>query len=215
MNWIKLIDVNLKGAYSLVLAKLGFKVLAIEAFYDNILRIRKASYLEKTYHNLVLVHNALSNKRNEIKMLQPHENIGAQSLLPHHNEHFTKNKTNKYLVETILFDDIVPYLPFKNDRNERFQKAILKIDIEGFEPFALQHAHHLFDTLDIFIIFMEWYNIQKLEPKLVEELIEFFTKRNYVLYDDAGRLLPTNQWKATKSFNVEWRRSNSIIKNII
>ena len=37
-----------------------------------------------------------------------------------------------------------------------FKKAVLKIDIEGFEPFAFAHASLLFNTLDIRIIFMEW-----------------------------------------------------------
>ena len=37
-----------------------------------------------------------------------------------------------------------------------YKQAILKIDIEGFEPFAFQHAAKLFDAIDIQIIFMEW-----------------------------------------------------------
>jgi hypothetical protein len=32
---------------------------------------------------------------------------------------------------------------------EKFKKAIIKIDIEGFEVFAFEHASLLFDTLDI------------------------------------------------------------------
>ena len=70
---------------------MGYKVFAIEAFYDNILRIHKACLLDKTCHNLILINNAVSNKRNEIKMLQPHVNIGAQSLLP-----LNKIKSNEF-----------------------------------------------------------------------------------------------------------------------
>lgn len=185
---------------------MGYNVLAIEAFYENILRIHKASYLDKTYDKLILIHNALSNKRNEIKMLKPHENIGAQSLLPFNNLHFKRNKTNKYLVETILFDDIIPYLPVKNKLNEKFSKAVLKIDIEGFEPFAFEHAHNLFDTLDIQIVFMEWYNIRKLEANLVGPLIEFLAKRKYQVYSENGQKLSLSNWKDGWTFNVEWRK---------
>ena len=191
-----------------MIAKIGYKVLAIEAFYDNILRIHKACYIEQTHNNLILIHNALSNKRNEIKMLQPFaENIGAQSLLPFNSQNFTRNKTNKYLVETILFDDIIPYLPLQHDSNKPFKKAILKIDIEGFEPFAFQHARQLFDTLDIIIVFMEWFNIKRLEANLVEPLIDFLVKRKYVVYSEQGQSLKITNWtKNGWTFNVEWRK---------
>ena len=63
---------------------------------------------------------------------------------------FTKDEKNKYLVETILFDDIIPYLPYKNKYTlEKYKKAIIKIDIEGFEAFAFESASLLFETLDV------------------------------------------------------------------
>jgi len=185
---------------------MGYKVLAIEAFYENVLRIHKACFLDETYDNIVLIHNALSDKPNEIKMLNKNDdNVGAQSLLPFNKINFTKNKTNKYLVETILFDDIIPYLPFKNDKNEEFKKAVLKIDIEGFEIFAFQHAEKLFDTLDIKIIFMEWVLIKKQDVNLVEQLIEFLTKRQYEIYGENDGLLNINGWRDW-SFNVVWKK---------
>ncbi len=186
---------------------MGYKVFAIEAFRDNVLRIHKACYLAKSCHNLVLIYNALSNKRNEIKMLHPHENIGAQSLLPLNNQNFTRDVKNKYLVETILFDDIMPYLPYKHD-NKPFKKAVVKIDIEGFEPFAFQHASKLFDSLDIPIVYMEWYNIKKLDSNIVEPLIEFFTKRNYECFNENGGRLSISSWKNDWTFNIEWRKKS-------
>ena len=41
------------------------------------------------------------------------------------------------------------------DSSQEEFKAILKIDIEGFEPYALSQAEKLFDQLDFQIIFME------------------------------------------------------------
>ena len=71
------------------------------------------------------------------------------------NHVFEKDENNKYLVETIWFDDIAGFLP-KNTANKSFAKAILKVDIEGFEPFAFMHAKKLFDSIEVSIIFMEW-----------------------------------------------------------
>jgi hypothetical protein len=48
-----------------------------------------------------LIQNAISNRRNEIKLLKPSlGNIGGQTLLNEHfNKSFEKNISNHYLVE--------------------------------------------------------------------------------------------------------------------
>ena len=137
-------------------AKMGRKVVTVEPFYDNILRIHKASTKADVQDKITLVQNALSNKRNEIKRLSySSDNIGRQSLLGNNiNVVFSEDSNDKYLVETVYFDDLVEVLP-RNDRGEEFKKAIMKIDIEGFEPFAFVHAGRLFNKLSIDIIFME------------------------------------------------------------
>ena len=77
--------------------------------------MHKASFIDKTFNNIVLIKNAISNKRNEIKLLDSNkDNIGGQSLLNNKEKIFKNDVNNKYLVETIVFDDIIPYLPFKN-----------------------------------------------------------------------------------------------------
>ncbi len=186
------------GQYSLFAAKLGRKVVTVEPFHDNILRIHKAAYLENTYSNITLIKNAISNKRNEFKLLaQNSKNIGGQSLLENKDKTFQKDESNKYLVETILFDDIVDYLPYKNDlTKEEYKKAILKIDIEGFEPFAFEHASLLFNKLDIRVIYMEWGNLPKQtnDHFRIENMIEFLMKRNYTPYNDK-KILDRQKWK--------------------
>ena len=85
------------------------------------------------------------------------DNIGGQSLLQQKNKTFVKDEKNKYLVETILFDDIVPYLPYKNSQTkEKYKQAILKIDIGGFEPYAFECSNLLFESLDLRVIYMHW-----------------------------------------------------------
>jgi FkbM family methyltransferase len=137
------------GQYSLYAAAAGRKVVTIEPFYDNILRIHKAAQLGGSQNNITLIANALSDKRNEIKLLQRNEkNVGGQSLMDNRDKVFSKSdmKTHpkaKYLVETILWDDIVPYLPL-NEKNEKFTKAFVKMDIEAFEPYAFSECFEIF-----------------------------------------------------------------------
>ncbi len=53
--------------------------MTVEPFHDNIIRIHKASTIEKTQKKITLIKNALSNKRNEIKRLSSNDvNIGGQ-----------------------------------------------------------------------------------------------------------------------------------------
>jgi len=196
------------GQYSLFAAAMGRKVVTVEPFYDNILRIHKAAFLEKTFKNIILIKNAISNKRNEIKLLTANQiNIGGQSLLENKDKIYQMDKNNKYLVETILFDDIVPYLPYRNDSTkEKFKKAILKIDIEGFEPFAFEHASLLFDTLDIRIIFMEWGNLPKQtnEHDKIRAMMEFLYSRNYQAFVD-NKILDRNNW-TTWPWDIIWKK---------
>ena len=184
------------GQYSLFAAKYGCDVVAIEPFQDNILRIHKAANLEKIQNKITLVKNALSNKRNEVKKLnEDKNNIGGQGLVPNMEAKFEMDRSNKYLVETILFDDIVPIIP--RIENGKRRQAVLKIDIEGFEPFAFQHASVLFDELDIRVIFMEilmFHKIYKNQSPLVMHMMNFLQERNYMPMDFKGNKLSLIKW---------------------
>ena len=134
-------------------------------------------------------------------------NIGGQSLLENKDKIFEKDENNHYLVETILFDDIVPYLPYKNAiTKEKYKQAILKIDIEGFEPFAFENSTLLFDTLDIRIIFMEWGNMPKQvnEHTRIMSMIDFFLDRNYEPFGN-GKLLTKIKWKKWP-WDIIWKK---------
>ena len=128
--------------------------MTVEPFFDNILRIHKAANEANLQTNITLIQNALSDKRNEIKRLNPESNIGSQSLIESKRKVFIRDPNDKYLVETIYFDDIIGVLP-RNEKGEEFKDAILKMDIEGFEPFAFMHAEKLFSKLNVNVIFME------------------------------------------------------------
>ena len=163
-------------------------VVTIEPFIDNIYRIHKAARNQSLETKITLIQNAVSNKRNEIKLLAHHpKNIGGQTLMSNRHQVFNQSekRSNKYLVETILFDDIIPYLP-KRSNGSAHKRAMMKIDIEGFEPYAFQHASKLFDALDIQIIFMEWGEKHKhfsKEIQIVHDMVEFLQKRNFHIYD--------------------------------
>ena len=115
--------------------------------------------------------------------------------------------TNKYLVETILLDDIVPYLPKQIDGSD-FKNAIMKIDIEGFEPYAFSNARLLFEKIDIRVIIMEWANLIKQQDirVLVLDMVNFLYARDFKAYvPHSMELLQQsniNNWP----YEVIWRK---------
>ena len=87
-----------------------YSCLVWELKLDNIVL-----FVEYLQDRIVLIKNALSNKRNEIKLLQKDpNNVGGQSLLNKYNINKTYSRSemasNKYLVETILMDDLIDYI---------------------------------------------------------------------------------------------------------
>jgi hypothetical protein len=120
------------------------------------------------------------------------------------NRVFEKNENDKYLVETILFDDIVNYFP----KNKQYKQAVLKIDIEGFEPYAFAQAKILFDSIDIVVIFMEWLNLpnQVESHKEIRDMIDFLSSYKLKPYAINGRLLEINQWVTSWPGDIIWRK---------
>ncbi len=188
----------------------------MEPFYENYIRIHKAAKLENIDKRITLITNAISNQRNEIKKLEKNDNnIGGQSLLYYENKKFTKESLdidkgniNKFLVETILMDDLLNYLPKRRD-NKSYEQAILKIDIEGFEPYAFQYSKNLFKQLDIRFIFMEWGKMAK-EKHLhfyIRQMMSFFYSIN--LYPYSSYLdkytLEKKDWK-NWPWDIVWKK---------
>ena len=120
------------GQYTLFAAKMGHHVISVEPFHDSLLRIHKASHLEHTQNKIVLINNAISNRRREVRQLNYElENIGGQSLLDLSGGNKFKfaipdTEKHKYSVETILIDDIVEHIP-KNRDERPYEKCMIKI----------------------------------------------------------------------------------------
>ena len=109
----------------------------------------------------------------------------------------------------------MPFLPKKNQKTgEKFKKALLKIDIEGYEPYAFQNASLLFDTIDIQTIFMEWAYMSSRAPMLGEPyvskiifLIDFLFRHRFRPYPDYNNKqeLSKDNWR-NWPFDIVWNK---------
>lgn len=203
------------GQYSLFAAKLGRKVISVEPFYDNILRIHKAASLENISNKITLVRNAISKERGKIMLLAKNEtNIGGQSLMNFKDKKFTEDdfKNSEYghhLVKTILTDDLVNILPLK-DSNEPYKKAIMKIDIEGFEPYAFKSASGLFHKLEFIAIFMEFMHFANSveQHEDVQSMINFLYDHDFQAYNN-DEILNRTTWKSNWPVDIIWRKQRN------
>lgn len=201
-------------------------MISVEPYYPNLLRLHKAAHMEKLHDQITLLANAIADNRNQIKLLQAvKSNIGGQSLLENSHK-VIKNEANdsrfffnnKYLVETILFDDLLSFVPQKL-LSER-ARVVIKIDIEGFEPFAFQHARNLFAKLNVELIFMEWGVMNRNKGQLkrgILQMINFLYAnqlRPYV-YDQAGsmQLLDRRKWSEWP-WDIFWTKQGVMNDNI-
>ena len=185
------------GQFTLYSAKFGRKVIAVEPFYDNFIRIHKAAQLENLTQNIILVINGISDKRGKLEMLKKNEkNIGGQGIDEKFNSSFietSKLLKNKYILRTIELDDLILILP------ENVQEAIIKIDIEGNEIKAFKKAKKLFDRVKFHAVFIEW--MGKNRPSLFKEneinnFLDFMYKRNFICINPLNFLvLDRKFWK--------------------
>jgi FkbM family methyltransferase len=179
-------------------AKLGKDVVAVEPFHDNILRIHKAAKTENITDKITLIKNGISNKRNIMELIADTKNVGGQYLKENLDlqKNQEENKKN-YIVETILFDDMIKYFP-KRSNGKPYDKAIIKIDIEGFEVYAFEHANQFFKNFEVQMIFMEWAFIPRLRPKdqpLIDKMFELFYTNHLEPFSHQGKALQKETWR--------------------
>jgi hypothetical protein len=192
---------------------MGKKVLAVEPFLPNILRLHKAAKMAYVDHMITLVQNGLSDKRNEIVQLTPvNTNIGAQgisSIKPDLNN--TKSINVDYLLETILFDDLLEYLP-KKANGKKFRRAVIKIDIESYEVFAFVHARKFFELYKVQAILMEWAMLSKHPPNvhpLIENMLDLFDLHKLEAHTINGGKLDRKAWN-TWPENIAFFRTKDV-----
>jgi FkbM family methyltransferase len=130
------------GYYTTLFAKLTDKkgrVYAFEADSDNFIFLQKNT---KKYHNVVLVNTAISNQNGAIAFFKVNNSTGCHSIIP-------SNNSEKIIVNSTTLDEFIK-------KNNIKKIDVIKIDIEGGEPFAFQGMKTLFSQAKNLSIIMEF-----------------------------------------------------------
>lgn len=108
-----------------------------------------------------------------------------------------------------------------NSSQNSKRKFIMKLDIEGFEPYVFEKASRLFDTYQIPAVFMEFgKSVQKLASQRnensayalkIRNMIEFFKSRNYEPYEVNGiNKLDYGNWRYEWPWDVYFKKCDII-----
>ena len=202
-----LIDVGANiGMYTLIAANMGHDVVAIEPFEDSIYRLHKSAILSKTQERILVLKNAVADRRTLAFLRTSGNNQGDTRVVLDAQPCIGSCPK---VVKTILLDDLRFVLTFS--------RAILKIDSQGYEHVAFQHASKLFEQVFIPYIYMEWIvmrdhyvrpNHTSTDKDLVENLLGFLYDRDYRPYRldaEGATVLHRRAWQTWPN-DVVWRR---------
>jgi hypothetical protein len=143
-----------------------------------------------------------------MELIADSNNVGNRYLKENKNFQTNQDENKKnYIVETILFDDMIKYFP-KRSNGKPYDKAIIKIDIEGFEVYAFEHANQFFKNYEVQIIFMEWKMVPHLPIEaqpLIDNMFELFYKNNLEPFSTQGNALKKETWKNWPG-DVVWKK---------
>jgi FkbM family methyltransferase len=172
------------GQYTIYAAKLGRTSVTVEPFIDNCIRLHASALQNNLTSKIILVNNGISDRPGEVKQLRRNtENIGGQGITdtllnpPTENSMAAAGQDKKYSLVTITLDDLVSVLP------DHFNKAIMKIDIEGYEFKAFRRASKLLKRVEVQVILFEWLGkneVAKFPDQEVEEFLNFMHSLGYV-----------------------------------
>lgn len=194
------------GYYTLIAANMGHKVLAVEPFYESCYRLHRSLVIQGTYGRVKLLHNAVADRR-VLATIHPSGNNQGDTRI----DMVTKPCIGSCLptVRTILLDDLLEVI--------NFTRAVMKLDIQGFEHKAFQHATKLLDQIHVSYIFMEWmvmrgYHVSGEQTSsdhyLVEDMLLMLFQRNYrpyALSADGGHALDPALWDQWPN-DIVWHR---------
>lgn len=143
------------GVHTLAIAKMGRKVIAVEALDQNVHHLCASIQAGMLQENVTIIHNAITDVHGTVTLGVDKNNMGG-TYVDVDSQHIKKLKglraQGKYgQVDTITMDDILQLPVIKE-----FTKVIVKMDIEGFEHKAIAKSEKFFKLLDVQGFVMEW-----------------------------------------------------------
>ncbi|KAJ8303228.1 hypothetical protein KUTeg_019624 [Tegillarca granosa] len=202
---LDLIDIGANiGVFTLSAAKLGRRVIAIDALNTNIqhlcFSVREGGF-EK---DVTIIHNAVADRSGMIVNLGVQKNNMGGTFIDFESENIKKVKKEFKAtiggsygnISTIILDEILEL-----DALKSFKNVVVKMDIEGFEDRVLLGATAFFKTLNIRAVFMEWVFHRHAASGVT--VIDFMTQAGFIPFTESGGRLSVSS-RTSWPLDVLW-----------
>ncbi|KAL4219865.1 hypothetical protein ACF0H5_020276 [Mactra antiquata] len=136
------------GIYTIQVAKIGRKVLAVDANAENLRLLSKSLTYGGIEDNVTLLLNAISDVHETIQLNKDYINIGGYFASSARDSHTLNKGVVPHTVSAITLEDLVPIITGP--------PVFIKIDIEGFEWRAFRGGEIFLKEVNIKYILMEW-----------------------------------------------------------
>lgn len=191
------------GIYSLAAAKLGVKVIAIEPLKINVQRVCSSVRVGNYSQNVTIIKSALSDVYQNVTLGVDVNNIGGSFVIQGQNPSKVRASAvrGKYpdVVKTAKLDDVLQLPGFD------FKRAIIKMDVEGYENKVLKGGTTFFNKVDVPVVLMEWaFHKTSASGK---EIIRFFETRNYTAYDPGKSVKLHSKLCHLWPFDIFWTKT--------
>ncbi|XP_048771299.2 uncharacterized protein LOC125677330 [Ostrea edulis] len=190
------------GVYSMAAAKLGRKVIAVDALAMNIQRLCATVKQNQFMSNVKLVYNALSDVHEVVSLGADRGNIGGTFVAKDKNPNKVRGSRvggNYGNVQTATLDDLLQLPEFDS------KKVIIKMDVEGYENRVFRGGENFFRNVNVKAVLMEWMWLRT--GPAGQEIINFLTRHGFqpTRPSLAQQNLPLNNRRSWPN-DVLWRR---------
>ncbi|XP_052761812.1 uncharacterized protein LOC128204436 [Mya arenaria] len=155
------------GAFTIPIARLGRRVIAVDANKENLRMLATSLHLGGLEENVTLIWNGVSNETKYVNLVPSERNVGGIQIKQSANQNpFDKDNT----IMTIQLDDMLTTFgsrPF-----------FMKMDIETHEAMALGGAGKFFQEIDVRYLLMEWVHYLKTNDTKEGSFITDFLSEN-------------------------------------
>lgn len=133
------------GAFSLTMAELGNRVIAIDPLGDNVARLCASMKINQLQNRMSIIHNALSFKQEKVSLGKFHLNVGGTFV----KRMGVSANDDVIVIDAILLDDLLDIYEFEGH-------VIIKMDVESFEANVLKGASEFFHRVRVDCVLMEF-----------------------------------------------------------
>lgn len=194
------------GVFTLAVALLGRRVLAVDALAMNIMRLC-SSVIEGNFTDGVqIVYNAFSDVYETVSLGMDQNNVGGTFVAKDKNTNKVKGSRvvgNYGTVQTIRLNDVLSLPKFD------FRKVIMKIDVEGYENKVFKGGETFFDKVDVQAVLMEWQWLKT--GSAGQEIINFMLRKNMEPHFPEPNPRPLKiQNRGNWPNDILWRKKPSI-----